>query len=142
MAQIAPQLPSGRATAESRRGPRPVLVTGIDGHPPPLWREMLLVFVFYGAYTITRLILSPTGTGPAFSHAADILSLERTLGLDVELGLRQALVGVSGLARAANVFYAIAHFAVTLSVLVWLYRRRPAHYRRLRAALMAATAIA
>jgi hypothetical protein len=98
--------------------------------------------MFYGAYTITRLILSPTGTGPAFSHAADVLHLERAFGLDVELGLNKALIGVPWLARAANLFYATAHFAVTLSVLVWLYRRRPAHYRRMRAALMAATAIA
>ena len=145
MAQIAPQLPSGRTTAASRychRGSRPVLVTGIDGHPPPVWREMLLIFLFYGAYTITRLILSPTGTGPAYQHAADILSLERSLGLDVELGLNNAVVGLPWLARAANVFYATAHFVVTLSVLVWLYRRRPTHYRRLRAALMGATAVA
>jgi hypothetical protein len=145
MAQIAPQLPHGRPAAASRRGSssaRAVVVTGINGHPPPLWRELLLVFVFYGAYTVTRLILSPTGTAPAFGHAVDILSLERALGLDVELGLNKALVAVSWLARTANVFYATAHFVVTLGVLVWLYRRRPAHYRRLRAALMAATAIA
>ncbi|HEU5159930.1 MAG TPA: phosphatase PAP2 family protein [Streptosporangiaceae bacterium] len=103
---------------------------------------MLLVIVFYGAYTITRLILSPTGTGPAFAHATDILSLERTLGFDIELGLNRALVGLPWLARAANLFYATAHFAVTLTVLVWLYRRRPAHYLRLRTALMAATAAA
>jgi hypothetical protein len=144
MAQIAPQLPNGRSAA-SQHGSgaaRPVVVTGINGHPPPVWRELLLVFMFYGAYTVTRLILSPTGAGPAFAHATDILSLERALGLDVELGLNKALVAVPWLARAANVFYASAHFVVTLSVLVWLYRRRPAHYRRLRAALMAATTIA
>src|SRR5262245_39575826 len=125
MVQTAPQLPGGRATSVRRRGHRPVLMTGIDGHPPPLWRELLLVVMFYGVYTITRLILSPTGTGPAFSHAADILSLERALGLDIELGLNRTLVGVPWLARTANLFYATAHFAVTLSVLVWLYRRRP-----------------
>lgn len=145
MARIAPQLPTGRCAAASRLGSaaaRPVVVTGINGQPPPVWRELLLVFLFYGAYTITRLILSPTGSGPAFGHASDILSLERALGLDVELGLNKALVAVPWLARAANVFYATAHFVVTLSVLVWLYRRRPAHYRRLRAALMAATALA
>jgi hypothetical protein len=141
MAQIAPQPPSG-CVLSGRRGHRPVVLTGVDGGRPPLWAELLLVIMFYGAYTITRLILSPTGTGPAFSHAADVLHLERALGLDVELGLNKALIGVPWLARAANLFYATAHFAVTLSVLVWLYRRRPAHYRRMRAALMAATAIA
>lgn len=153
MAQIAPQLPSGRTSAitpatpalpamRAVRGHRPVVLTGVAGHRPRLWRELLLVIVFYGAYTVTRLILSPTGTGPAFGHATDILSLERALGLDVELGLNRALVTLPWLARVANIFYATAHFAVTLSVLVWLYRRRPAHYLRLRSALMAATAIA
>ena len=145
MAQIVPELPNGRPEAGSPPGSspaRPVVVTVVGGHPPALWRELLLVFVFYGAYTVTRLILSPTGTGPAFGHADEILALERALGLDVELGLNKALVAVPWLARTANVFYTTAHFVVTLSVLVWLYRRRPAHYRRLRAALMGATAIA
>jgi hypothetical protein len=46
------------------------------------------------------------------------------------------------LARLANYFYAAAHFAVTLTGLVWLYRRRPQYFRRLRTSLMAATGIA
>ncbi|HEY7489334.1 MAG TPA: phosphatase PAP2 family protein [Streptosporangiaceae bacterium] len=120
----------------------PIRLAGTSWHPLSVWRELLLVALFYAAYTVTRLIVSPTSAGAAFAHAGDILSLERAMGIDVELGLNQALVGVPWLARVANFFYATAHFVVTLSVLIWLYRRRPAHYRRLRTALMAATAIA
>jgi hypothetical protein len=147
MVQIAPPALNDETTANRRglpsmtTGPKARL-TAIEWQLPSVWRELLLVMLFYGAYTLTRLILSPTGTGPAFAHADDILSLERTLGIDVELGLNKALVAVPWLARAANFFYATAHFVVTLGVLVWLYRRRPAHYHRLRTALMAATAAA
>jgi membrane-associated phospholipid phosphatase len=145
MAQIAPSVLDEETTASRRGLPTKRTKTrlnAIEWRLPSVWRELLLVVLFYGAYTVTRLILSPTGTAPAFSHAHDVLSLEKTLGLDVELGLNKALVAAPWLAKAANYFYASAHFIVTLSVLVWLYRRRPAYYQRLRTALMAATAIA
>jgi hypothetical protein len=142
MAQIAPPVLDDGISANSRGLPPKTRLTGIDWHLPSVWRELVLVILCYGAYTVTRLILSPTGTGPAFGHAGDILSLERALGIDVELGLNKALMAAPWPARAANLFYATAHFAVTLGVLVWLYRRRPEHYHRLRTALMAATAVA
>lgn len=109
---------------------------------PPIWRELLLIALFYTAYTLTRLVLNHGGTSVAFHHAGQILSLERTLNIDVELTLNQALLDADWLARGANYFYGIAHFVVTLSILVWIYRYRPEHYRWLRSALMAATAVA
>lgn len=109
---------------------------------PPMWRELLLIAVFYSAYTLTRLVLNDGGTAVAFQNAYEILALERTLGIDIELSLNQALLQASWLALSANYFYGIAHFAVTLIVLVWLYRFRSRHYRWLRTALMAATAAA
>ncbi|MGK5559397.1 phosphatase PAP2 family protein, partial [Actinomadura kijaniata] len=84
------------------------------------WRELLLIALFYGAYTLTRLLLVGGGTGPAFAHADQILGFERAIGLDVELGLNQLLLQAPWLARTANLFYATAHFAVTLAVVVWL----------------------
>lgn len=101
-----------------------------------------MIVLFYSAYTLTRLVLNPAGTTPAFTHADQVLSFERNLGIDVELGLNQSLLEVPWLARAANVFYATAHFVVTLTVLIWLYRHRPRHYLWLRTALMAATGMA
>lgn len=109
---------------------------------PPVWRELLLVVLFYTAYTLTRIILVQDGTGPAFEHADQILAAERALGLDVELYLNETLLTVPWLARAANVFYATMHFIVTLGVVVWLYRYRPEHYRWLRTSIMVATGVA
>jgi hypothetical protein len=122
-------------TAASR--PRPLPRTA-----PPLWRELVLIALFYGAYSLTRLLVNPDGTTGAFAHADQVLAFERRLGLDVELGLNQALLSAPWLARAANVFYACAHFLITLAVAVWLYRRRPEHYRWFRTSLIVATTMA
>ncbi|MBW8480797.1 phosphatase PAP2 family protein [Actinomadura sp. PM05-2] len=107
-----------------------------------MWRELLLIALFYAGYTLTRIVLVQDGTGPAFAHAHTILGWERALGIDVELDLNHTLLMVPWLARTANFFYATAHFAVTLALVAWLYRYRPQHYRWLRTALMAATAVA
>ncbi len=109
---------------------------------PPVWRELMLIVLFYTAYTLTRIVLVQDGTGPAFAHAGDILRAERWLGIDVELGLNQTLLSVPWLARTANIFYATMHFIVTLGVVVWLYRYRPREYRWLRTSIMVATGVA
>ncbi|MEU6035213.1 phosphatase PAP2 family protein [Actinomadura sp. NPDC047616] len=141
MAQTAPTAtpsrfaPPGRVTARPRAG-------AVGSLAPSVWRELALIVLFYTAYTLTRLILVQDGTGPAFTHADQILAFERSLGIDVELGLNRMLLEVPWLARAANVFYATAHFAVTLGVVVWVYRRHSAHYRWLRTGIMTATGAA
>ncbi|MCD0451028.1 phosphatase PAP2 family protein [Actinocorallia sp. API 0066] len=110
---------------------------------PPVWRELLLVVVFYGAYSLVRVLLNdPDGPVKAFANAARILDLERALSLDVELALNRALLASESLATAANLFYLSAHFLVTLAVLVWLYRSHPAYYTRMRTAIVAATGLA
>lgn len=108
---------------------------------PRLWREVALVAVFYGAYTLVRLLI-PHNESAAYVHAGQVMRLEHALGPNVELHLNQALLRLPALAKVANIFYATAHFAVTLTVLMWLYRRRPLHYRWLRTSLLLATAIA
>ncbi|MEU9018988.1 MULTISPECIES: phosphatase PAP2 family protein [Actinomadura] len=109
---------------------------------PPVWRELLLLVLFYTGYTLTRIVLVQDGTGPAFTHAYQILHAEKLLGLDVELGLNKTLINVPWLARTANMFYATMHFILTALVVVWLYRYRPREYRWLRTGIMAATALA
>lgn len=106
-----------------------------------LWRELALIVVFYGAYTLVRLLI-PHDETAAYAHAGQVMRLEHALGLNIELKLNQTLLQVPLLAKAANIFYATAHFAVTLTVLVWLYRSRPRHYRWLRTSLLVATAVA
>lgn len=109
---------------------------------PPVWRELTLIALFYTAYTLIRLVLNDGGTAVAYGNADRILALERALGVDVELGLNRWLLQEPWLGIAANYYYGIAHFAVTLAIVIWLYRCRPEHYRWLRTALMAATAVA
>ncbi|MFG1999825.1 phosphatase PAP2 family protein [Spirillospora sp. NPDC048911] len=144
MAQIAPPAPRGQ-TAQARPAPAR-RVAGVPAAKrisvPPVWRELLLIAIFYTGYTLTRIVLVQDGTGPAFAHADQILSTERFLGIDVELGLNQWLLQVPWLARTANIFYATAHFAVTLTIVVWLYRRRPQDYRWARTGIMIATGVA
>ncbi|WP_433325710.1 phosphatase PAP2 family protein [Spirillospora sp. CA-294931] len=143
MAQIAPARPRGQSDqahrAETRTG-RPRLPRSLTA--PPLWRELLLIALFYTGYTVTRMVLVQDGTGPAFAHADQVLTLERYLGIDVELGVNQWLLGVPWLAKAANIFYGTAHFGVTLVVVVWVYRHRPQDYRWLRTGIMVATGMA
>ncbi|MES9539632.1 phosphatase PAP2 family protein [Spirillospora sp. NPDC049024] len=135
MAQPAP--PAARRSEAGATGMRRRILTA-----PPVWRELLLVVLFYTGYTLTRIVLVQDGTGPAFAHADEILRVERYLGLDFELHLNQTLLTVPWLARTANVFYATMHFIVTLAVVVWLYRYRPQHYRWLRTSIMVATGVA
>lgn len=144
MVQTAPAAPRGQLDKALSGPVRPALRLPLPRRisAPPVWRELLLIALFYTAYTLTRLVINHGGTSVAFHHAGDILSLERVLGIDIELDLNKALLDAPWLARAANYFYGIAHFVVTLGIVVWLYRYRPEHYRWLRAALMAATAVA
>jgi hypothetical protein len=125
--------------------PRPIqerpAASSVTSSAPRLLREIALAAAFYCAYTLVRLLI-PHDEPTAYAHAAQILRLEHALGIDVELDLNHALLREPSLAKLANWFYATAHFAVTLTVLVWLYRRRPQHFRRLRTALMVATGIA
>ena len=110
---------------------------------PPVWRELLLIALFYAAYMATRIIIDgPGGPGEAFRNAARILEWERAAGLVVELGLNRLLLDHEWLATAANLFYLSAHFVVTVGIVAWLYRARPRHYAWLRTGIMAATGLA
>ncbi len=133
MALLAPPCPSAT--------PEPADTKPTAFRAPRLWREILLVIAFYGAYTLVRLLI-PHDEPAAYAHAGQVLRLEHALGLDFELSLNHALMHSEGLARLANAFYATAHFVVTLTVLVWLYRQRPRYFRWLRTSLMLATGIA
>ncbi|WP_083982673.1 phosphatase PAP2 family protein [Actinomadura hibisca] len=144
MAQTAPAIPRGQ-TEQDRPAPAPPASRTLRERlpsAPPVWRELLLIALFYSCYTLTRIVLVQDGTGPAFANADQILAVERLLGLDVELGLNQMLLQVPWLARTANIFYATAHFTVTLGVVIWIYRYRPRDYRWLRTSLMIATGVA
>src|SRR5665648_831571 len=108
----------------------------------PHWRrEVLLLVVLYLLYGAIRN-LAPDQVIEAQRNARAILGAERLLGMDVERTINLAGAALPWLAIPANYYYATMHMAVTAAVLVWLYRRRPAHYARIRAVLLTMTLMA
>lgn len=98
---------------------------------PRLWREILLIAVCYGAYSVVRNLV-PTRHNAALSRAYDVLHAERVLHIDVELSLNHLFTHVTWLGVGANYYYATLHFVITLGVLGWLYVRHPGRYRTYR----------
>ena len=108
----------------------------------PLWAgEVLLIAVFYVAYAWIRDEHGKVDPGSAaqhaaFAHATAVMHAEHRLHLDPERAL-QSLVPTNGVyTHAINGFYLLAHVTVTVTVLVFLWARRPALYRRCRNALL------
>ncbi|MFD5538742.1 phosphatase PAP2 family protein [Streptomyces sp. NPDC127079] len=108
---------------------------------PPLVREFLLVAGLFLVYKFGRQ-LATGHTAEALHNAHRIWDLERTLHLPSEVGVQSALLHGDTLVHVANTYYATVHFPATLAFLVWLYLRRPAHYRWARRVLAAVTAAA
>lgn len=78
----------------------------------------------------------------ACGRALDIWHFERAIGTGFERGFNKAVAGIETLAKFANYWYAIAHFVVTIGVLVWVYRRHPFQYRGVRTALYSTNLVA
>jgi membrane-associated phospholipid phosphatase len=104
-------------------------------------REVLLIGALYVFYCVTRTF-ADGDLGSAQDRAGDLFSLERVLHLDWEHALNNWFVTNSTFAIPADYWYAAAHYLVTLWVLVWLYRKGPAHYTPARWALVVACLIA
>ncbi|MGW1726727.1 phosphatase PAP2 family protein [Streptomyces sp. NPDC002306] len=110
-----------------------------DGRTLPHWgAELLLLGLLYAVYETTR------GLQRGWSPAADrngrsIQGWEDALNLAPEQSLNQVLHDLPVLAVLAAYFYATLHFIVTPAVLIWLYRKRPGHYRAARTWLAVAT---
>jgi hypothetical protein len=81
-------------------------------------------------YTLDR-------TDEAVRHARALLDLERLLHLDLEHRVQEATLGVPGLGTFLTQFYVWGYFPTLIVVAVWIFRRHPAAYRRLRTALLA-----
>jgi hypothetical protein len=87
-------------------------------------REVVLLGVLYLLYRGARLVA--TGhEAQARANAAKVHSFEAWLPLPSEAGLQHAAAALPQLLQAANVYYVIVHFPVTIAFLVWGYVRRP-----------------
>ncbi|MEW2547213.1 phosphatase PAP2 family protein [Streptomyces sp. NPDC047002] len=109
-------------------------------HRPGLrwWIEILLLAVVYAAYSAGRLLVRGDISG-AVHHGLAILHIEQHLRIDPERLLNHVFTRTAVLGVPADFVYASLHYVVTPAVLLWLYRRRPAHYRRARTWLMLST---
>ncbi|MFG2412937.1 phosphatase PAP2 family protein [Streptomyces goshikiensis] len=117
--------------------------------PPPgpraarrrLIRELLLVAGLFAVYKAGRT-LSTGRTDEAYRNAGRIWDAERALHLPGEGAVQRLLLHGDALVHTANTYYAAVHFPATALFLVWLYVRRPAHYRWARRVLAVLTGAA
>ncbi len=110
------------------------------GRPRPI-RELLLIVALFAAYKLGRLFAADR-VGEAFGNARDVWRLERTLRLPSETGVQDGLMHSDVLVHAANSYYAFVHFPAAVAFLLWMYLRRPGHYRWIRRVLVGLTAAA
>jgi len=109
-----------------------------DARLPRWWVELLFVAVLYGVYTGIRGVKSDN-LSSADRVARRLLHLEQVWHLNPEHPLNNLLLHATALAVPACYFYATLHYIVTPVVLVWMYRRHPAQYRRARSTILLAT---
>ncbi len=108
---------------------------------PNLLLELMLIRVGYWVYSYIRAN-APDSRSLAESHGRQIIGIEEFLHMDVEHGFNHFVAGVGWLKDGMNYYYGTFHFLVPLSVLGYLYLRRPATYRWARTALGFATLMA
>jgi hypothetical protein len=108
---------------------------------PRLWFEILLIAVSYWTYSLIRNAV-PEQRDQALRNADWIWQAEHRLGIAVEQSLNHAADSVTWLIVGMNYYYATLHFAVTLGVLVWLYRSHPGRYAATRLVLFSTTGVA
>ncbi|SEG79321.1 PAP2 superfamily protein [Actinacidiphila yanglinensis] len=104
------------------------------------WTELPLIAVVYALHSGARLLVRGDVSG-AVQHGADILHFEQIVHLDPEHWFNRLFTDHAFLGVPADFAYASLHYIVTPSVLVWLWRRRPTHYRVARTWLMLSTLI-
>lgn len=104
------------------------------------WTELPLIAVVYALYSGARLMVRGD-VDDAVEHGADILHFEQLLHLDPEPFINRLFSEHAFLGVPADFDYASLHYVVTPTILVWLWRRRPTHYRAARAWLMISTLI-
>ncbi|MFC5720038.1 bifunctional glycosyltransferase 87/phosphatase PAP2 family protein [Streptomyces gamaensis] len=108
---------------------------------PNVLLELMLIRVGYWFYSYIRAS-APDERALAEGHGRQILGIEEFLHLDVEHGFNRFVASVDWLTGAMNYYYGTFHFLVPVSLLVYLYVRRPGTYRWARTALSLATLLA
>ncbi|WP_055551104.1 bifunctional glycosyltransferase 87/phosphatase PAP2 family protein [Streptomyces sp. NBRC 110028] len=108
---------------------------------PNLLLELMFIRVGYFAYSWIRAH-APDERGVAEGHGHQVLSIESFLHIDIEHWFNRLVADTPWLKDGMNWYYSTFHFLIPLSLLGWLYLRRPATYRWARTPLAFATLLA
>jgi hypothetical protein len=103
-----------------------------------LVRELALVVALLLVYKYARF-LGKDHVDTALHNARDVIGIERGLGVFSEARLQDLVLSDTGVVRFLNVYYLVAHVAVTAAAFVWLYVRHPGTYRRFRNVMIVIT---
>jgi len=104
-------------------------------------REAVLLGSLFAVYSAVRY-LALRHNGVAFANADLVVRLEHALRLPGEASVQHDALAVPLVPQAANGYYSLVHFPVTVAVLLWLSVRHPAVYPRVRWAMVSVTALA
>jgi hypothetical protein len=108
---------------------------------PRWWQEVAITGFCYWIYSETRNAV-PQKAAVAVRHGQSVQRLQDFLHLNFERSLNGFVARHEAIAQIMNYYYATLHFAVTIGVLVWLYRARPRIYRGARTVLFATSVFA
>jgi hypothetical protein len=111
-----------------------------DGRAP-LWIELAIIAWLFWLYDVIN-DFAPVRQLLALRDATNLLSFERSLGLDPERTLNHWLAAHGTLSVISSYYYFFAHAIVTFGVLVWLWWQAPKLYARLRTQLVIVNLIA
>ncbi|WP_415925215.1 bifunctional glycosyltransferase 87/phosphatase PAP2 family protein [Streptomyces sp. ME19-01-6] len=108
---------------------------------PNLLLELMFIRIGYFGYSYVRAH-APDSRTLAESHGHQILTAEKWLSIDIEHWFNSVVADTPWLRDTMNWYYSTFHFLVPLSLLAWLYLRRPVTYRWARTPLALATMLA
>jgi hypothetical protein len=108
---------------------------------PRWWQEIAIIGFCYWIYTETRNLV-PGHSAVAIRHGEAVQRLQDQLHLNFERSLNQFVARNEALAQTMDYYYATLHFAVTIGVLVWLFRVHPHVYRGARTVIFATSLLA
>lgn len=108
------------------------------------WREVAIIAVFYGLYTLVRDIrgTKPVSVAQAFHNARRVIHVERWVGMFHEQAVQHFFLPDRSLIRLCDDFYGTLHFVASIGVLVLLFFRFPRVYRQWRNTLALVTGLA
>jgi PAP2 superfamily len=108
---------------------------------PRWWEEILFIGISYALYSTVRNAV-PGHSVAAFNRAHAILRFEQDLHIDAERPLNRLIAHSPFVCYLCSYWYALAHFIVTIGVLIWVYIRHPLRYRAIRTVAYTETLLA